>query len=459
MGVGLMGAFDQSGAVSRRLTSRVIRRVVVVAAIVAIAVSALAAAGSAAESFSNNFQATTTPGAVFAGASQSFNLTLTPQAGGDELASATVTPPAGFTITAASPAASTTVSGNQVLVHNVSIDPDTHQSGTFGITATAPCTSTGGLSWQVAAKDDDGRNYTLNAAGSSLGVTLANTCHLAFTGQPADALKSTAAQPNPITTTPINVPQGGPVAVTVEDGGNNPITTSTASIAVAASLSPPPPPPPPPPPAFTLSGTLTKSAVSGVASFSDLKLDTSLTYVLTASTTSPGIDPATSNAFTIWDSAQSCTAGKTCIDTLGDPTTFQTQFSGTSSSGGFLLLTLDQSPLSCGDTFNHAPSVTSATTYRFSATGPKQMIGTISKAVDQAEPNNGVSFYRVCFESTDVTFVYPGGVVHAMGTPFLLPNCKDVSNTPPCVQSITKTNAGAVKETITLPKDDYSKYR
>jgi hypothetical protein len=454
MGVGLMGAFDQSGAVSRRLTSRVIRRVVIVASVVAIAVAAFAATGSAAESFNNNFQATTTPGAVFAGASQSFNLTLTPQAGGDELASATVTPPAGFTITAASPAASTTVSGNQVLIHNVSIDPDTHQSGTFGITVTAPCTSTGSLSWQVTAKDDDGRNYTLNAAGSSLGVIFTGTCHLAFTGQPADALKSTVAQPNPITTTPINVPAGGPVAVTVEDGGNNPITSSTASITVAASWSSLPPAP-----AFTLSGALTNNAVAGVASFSDLKLDTSGKYVLTASTSSPGINGATSNAFNIWDSAQSCTAGKTCTNTLGDPKTFQTQFTGTSSSGGFLLLTLDQSTLSCGDSFNHAPSVTTLTTYRFSATAMKQLIGTIDKSIVQAEVNNGAAFYRVCYESDDTTFTYPGGVVHTMGTPFLLPNCKDVSNTPPCVQSITKTNAGSVKETINLPKDDIGRWR
>jgi hypothetical protein len=144
---------------------------------------------------------------------------------------------------------------------------------------------------------------------------------------------------------------------------------------------------------------------------------------------------------------------------LGDPNTFTTQFSGTSSSGGFLLLTLGQDNLSCGDNFNHAPSVTTSTTYHFTATGNKQMIGLISKAVDHLEPNNGVSFYRVCFESDDATFVYPGGVVHPMGTPYLLPDCKAVNNTPPCVTSITKTNAGVVKEVITLPTDDASRFR
>jgi hypothetical protein len=144
---------------------------------------------------------------------------------------------------------------------------------------------------------------------------------------------------------------------------------------------------------------------------------------------------------------------------VGDPNTFQSQFSGTSSTGGFLLLTLGQDPLSCGDAFNHAPSVTTAATFHFSATGNKTMVGIIDKTIDQAQPNNGVSFYRVCFESDDMTFTYPGGVVHPMGTPFLLPDCKAVGGTPPCVKSITKTNAGDVLETITLPPDDVFRWR
>jgi hypothetical protein len=125
-----------------------------------------------------------------------------------------------------------------------------------------------------------------------------------------------------------------------------------------------------------------------------------------------------------------------------------------------LLLTLDpKDTLSCGDTFNHAPSVTTAATFHFSATGNKTMVGIIDKTIDQAQPNNGVSFYRVCFESDDMTFTYPGGVVHPMGTPFLLPDCKAVGGTPPCVKSITKTNAGDVLETITLPPDDVFRWR
>jgi hypothetical protein len=249
------------------------------------------------------------------------------------------------------------------------------------------------------------------------------------------------------------------VQVGVFDGANHLITSSTAPISTAINSGTA---------GATLTGdnnqsvTVTKNAVAGVASFSSLKIDKHGGYTLIASST--GYTSATSSSaeaggvFTIWDSAQPCTAGKSCTTTLSDPN-FQTQFSGTSSSGGFLLLTLGQDTLSCGDNFNHAPEVTTATTYNFTATGNKQMTSLISKAYDQLQPNNGVSFYRVCLESDDMTFTYPGGIVRPMGTPFLLPNCKDVANTPPCVASITKTNAGAVKETITLPKDDIIRHR
>jgi hypothetical protein len=451
MGVGLMGVFDRSGAVSRRLTARVIRRVVIVASIAAIAVSALAAAGSA-ESFNNTLSATATPASPAAGSTTTFAVTLKPLTG-DELATATITPPAGFTVTGATPANVTTVSGNTVLVHNVSIDPDLGQSQAFSITAVAPCTSAGALSWQVQAKDDDGRNDPVTS--SSLGVTLSGTCHLGFVAQPADAAINTA-----ITSTPFNSPMGTSVQVGVFDGANHLITSSTAPISTAINSGTA---------GATLTGdnnqsvTVTKNAVAGVASFSSLEIDKHGGYTLVASSTGYTSAISTSaeagGVFTIWDSVQACAANKSCTTTLGDPKTFQTQFSGTSSSGGFLLLTLGQDTLSCGDNFNHAPVVTTATTYNFTATGNKQIVGLISKAVDQLQPNNGVSFYRVCFESDDMTFVYPGGIVRPMGTPYLLPNCKDVLTTPPCVASITKTNAGAVKETITLPKDDIIRHR
>jgi hypothetical protein len=93
---------------------------------------------------------------------------------------------------------------------------------------------------------------------------------------------------------------------------------------------------------------------------------------------------------------------------VGDPSEFQATFSGTSSTGGYLLVTLGQDTLSCGDTYNHAPTVTTFTTYQFSATGNKTIVGRIDKTIDQLQSNNGVSFYRVCFESDDFVH-YPEG--------------------------------------------------
>jgi hypothetical protein len=243
----------------------------------------------------------------------------------------------------------------------------------------------------------------------------------------------------------------------VLDGANQRVTSSIAPISIALNTGTA---------GATLTGdnaTITKNAVAGLAGFSNLKIDTHGNYTLVA--TSPGITQAISNAaetdavFTIWDNAEPCTANKACTAPVGDTTSFQSQFSGTSSTGGFLLLTLGQDTLSCGDTYNHAPSVTTFTTYQFSATGNKTIVGRIDKTIDQLQSNNGVSFYRVCFESDDFSFTYPGGVVKPAGTPFILPDCKAVSSTPPCVKSITKTNAGDVLETITLPPYDIGRYR
>ena len=244
--------------------------------------------------------------------------------------------------------------------------------------------------------------------------------------EPADAAIDTA-----IASTPFDSPTGTSVQVEVLDGNNHRVTSSAAPIWIAINAGTT---------GATLtgddgqSGTVTKNAAAGVASFSSLKIDTHGNYNLIA--TSPGLTSAISNSteadgvFTIWDSAQSCVAGKSCTTTLGNTSSFTSQFSGTSSTGGFLLLTLGQDTLSCGDTFNHAPSVSTVTTYQFSATGNKTIVGTIDKTVVQAQPNNGVSFYRVCFESDDFAFTYPGGVVKPAGTPFLLPDCKSVAARP-----------------------------
>jgi hypothetical protein len=74
----------------------------------------------------------------------------------------------------------------------------------------------------------------------------------------------------------------------------------------------------------------------------------------------------------------------------------------------------------------------------------------IDKVVVQAQPNNGVSFYRVCYESP-TSFTDRNGATVTLG---LLPDCPAVSGQAPCVMSMTKTKAGDVIETLKLPAGD-----
>ena len=447
----------------RALNNGRLRVALAVAFVVALLMSVFAVGGFAATT-TKPYKIDIAPHSVAAGSSTTFTATLTNEASPQQLGSVNITAPTGFTVTGAAVVsapvgATATQVGNAVQLRTLALPPG--GIATFTITATAPCTPSGGA-WMVTAKQSNdyngppGNDFTADAASNTaISITGAGGCHLHFYAEPADAAINTA-----ISSTPFNSPTGTSVQVEVLDGNNHRVTSSTAPISIAINTGTT---------GATLtgdnsqSGTVTKNAAAGVASFSSLKINTHGNYNLIA--TSPGITSAISNSteadgvFTIWDSAQPCVANKSCLTTLGNTNSFTSQFSGTSSSGGFLLLTLGQDTLSCGDTFNHAPSVSTFTTYQFSATGNKTIVGTIDKTVVQAQPNNGVSFYRVCFESDDFAFTYPGGVVKPAGTPFLLPDCKSVSSTPPCVQSITKTNAGDVVERLTLPPDDLGRYR
>ncbi|MBI2526319.1 MAG: DUF2341 domain-containing protein [Candidatus Rokubacteria bacterium] len=112
----------------------------------------------------------------------------------------------------------------------------------------------------------DSAAFTVNAGPASA---------LAFTTQPANAAVGGL------------IP--GPPTVAVRDSQGNTVTTSTASITVAIGTNPG---------GGTLSGTATRSAASGVASFSDLSINNAGTgYTLTA--TAAGLAGATSNAFSV----------------------------------------------------------------------------------------------------------------------------------------------------------------
>ena len=135
-------------------------------------------------------------------------------------------------------------------------------------------------------------NLSINAAGTACTLTATSSpvltpdtsvafnitlpaSQLAFGTQPSDSAPNTAIDP--------------PVTVEIRDSSNNLVTSSTAAVTLALGANPG---------SGTLSGTLTVNAVSGVATFSDLSIDSLGTgYTLTA--TSGGLTGATSGAFDI----------------------------------------------------------------------------------------------------------------------------------------------------------------
>jgi hypothetical protein len=129
--------------------------------------------------------------------------------------------------------------------------------------------------------------YTLS--GSATGLTTATStaftislgplAQLIFSAQPASTVAGVAVTPA--------------VTVTGQDAAGNTVTTFTGNVTVGIGTNPS---------SGTLSGSLTKAAVAGVATFNDLSIDKAGTgYTLTA--TSGGASQATSNAFAITPAA------------------------------------------------------------------------------------------------------------------------------------------------------------
>jgi hypothetical protein len=130
------------------------------------------------------------------------------------------------------------------------------------------------------------------------GATFGPASKLAFGVEPSDTFNSASISPS--------------VTVAVEDSLGHVVTSSTASITVAIGTNPS---------SGTLSGTVTRNAVSGIATFNDLAIDQNgAGYTLTAS--SSGLAGATSSAFNITTSvAQTATVYDECLQSLAPTAT------------------------------------------------------------------------------------------------------------------------------------------
>jgi uncharacterized repeat protein (TIGR03803 family) len=170
-------------------------------------------------------------------------------------------------------------SGN-ILTSNTSDVTLTIASGTGSLGGTLTVAAVAGVATFNNLSLTTAGNYTINAAdvgftsavSNSFTVAPAAATHLAFTQQPSNSVINTDIHPA--------------VAVAVEDQYGNVVTSDNSNITMTLASG-----------SGTLGGTLTVAATSGVATFSDLTLDTVATDTLSAADGS--LTGATSNSFNV----------------------------------------------------------------------------------------------------------------------------------------------------------------
>jgi hypothetical protein len=186
--------------------------------------------------------------------------------------------------------------GNTVLTATTSVTIAlTAGTGTSGALLGGTLTQSavnGVATFNDLAVDKVGTGYTLTVSATGLtggastafAVTAGTGTRLAVIVQPTNATSGAAITPA--------------VQVEVDDGAGNRVTTSTASITLTIGANPG---------TATLGGTVTASAVSGVATFSNLTLNKIGTgYTLVAAAT--GLTSSTSSAFNVLVGAASAVA-------------------------------------------------------------------------------------------------------------------------------------------------------
>lgn len=246
---------------------------------------------------------------------------------------------------------------------------------------------------------------------------------------PADAEKNV-----PISSVAFD-PAGSPIAVEVVDAAGKRVKNATNEITISIKNNPSD---------GALSGTLTRTAVNGVAKFEDLEIDRSgLDYTLQAR--SGKLQRATSDAFTIYD--DSCAGDEECSAAAGDLVNDGLRATATgvglAGSGGLLVIVDGDLPECAGDHSRLPDSVIAAGVNLEDKTIQFQ----VSKAVDQQQPNNGVAHYQVCAEplDEDSEFVDRDGNHVGVGSAGLLPDCRpDGVAASPCVAEKKKVRSADV---------------
>ena len=224
------------------------------------------------------------------------------------------------------------------------------QTGTGSLQGTATKTAVAGVATFTNLRIDSSGAKTLRASGSlsgpgavtvdssSFAVNVAAASQLVYTTQPAGATAGAAFGTQPV--------------VTVEDAFGNTVTTgadSTINITAAIQTG-----------TGSLQGTLTKSAVAGVATFTNLRIDTTGAKTLRASGTLAGPGPVTIDSASLNVSSDAAfqlvyttqPAGATAGSNLGTQpvVTVEDQFGNTVTSGADSTINVTMSIFSGGGT-------------------------------------------------------------------------------------------------------------
>ncbi|HEY7282067.1 MAG TPA: hypothetical protein VID47_10780 [Actinomycetota bacterium] len=240
----------------------------------------------------------------------------------------------------------TLTSATQLQMRNLWLRPGHFVTVTFN--AEAPCVGNGLVySWNASVKQSNdfhgppGNDYHL--AGSPAATTVAGGCHLGFTAEPATTLAGGSITTGLFST-------GGPITVGVfsqtapSTPASTPVTFSTALVSMTASDVASGG-------ALTLRGTTTRTAVSGVATFTDLAIVDGnhqvILHAAPANAAADGIDStgADSESFDITDAAADCANPKpgtpTCSGGVPDGNASTKAVVTTTATSGFLAVSLD----------------------------------------------------------------------------------------------------------------------
>lgn len=175
-------------------------------------------------------------------------------------------------------------------------------TGSYNVTLAIGNNPAGGVlggTTTVAAVSGVATFSTLSIDKAGTGYTLAATSSPVLTGTTSSAFNITVGTPTKLTfgVQPENTAAGSyitpAVTVRIEDGGGN-LTSDTRPVTLAFGNNAG---------SGTLSGTLTKNAVAGLATFDDLSINKVGTGYTLAATSNPSLTATTSNAFNITSGA------------------------------------------------------------------------------------------------------------------------------------------------------------